>query len=94
MINNFEMNGVPQINGYIVHSIWTQQKGTRGQGGVVCIYKEAIQDLISIAKDDTHKWYVWIEIKGSNIPFFWQDVTYLTENPPCVVIKSLLLTKS
>eukprot|EP00249_Psilotum_nudum_P001214 c13590_g1_i1 orf=3-395(-) len=61
---------IPPIPGYIVHSIWNQQTGLRGQGGVACIYKEGIQDLVHKTKDDPHKRYIWIMLKSNSTPLY------------------------
>ena len=61
---------LPVIPGYMVKSAAQKAKGHRGRGGVACIYKEDLQNQITIAKIDAHHRYIWIQITWGGHLYF------------------------
>eukprot|EP00249_Psilotum_nudum_P023583 c28929_g2_i1 orf=1058-3163(+) len=62
-------NRIEDVPGFLKHSIWNQSRGNRGFGGVAVYYRASICSRISIIKENSRKFYMWIHIadEGSNI---------------------------
>lgn len=65
-----DVHRIPTIQGYMVHSLWQTRVGTRGQGGIACMYKECLQDIVTLCKDDPYKRYIWIKIEMKPMPLY------------------------
>eukprot|EP00249_Psilotum_nudum_P025149 c29391_g1_i1 orf=1144-4386(+) len=54
---------VPDMQGFVKHSIWNKTVGNRGFGGIAIYYKTGLNCSISIAKESHRKFYLWLQIK-------------------------------
>ena len=66
----------------------------RGQGGVAVMYKEELQSMITVCKEDMHKRYLWVRahtkekdvfitgcyIPHRELPFY--NVSHIDKNDP------------
>ena len=57
---------VPNIDGFVLWSIWNKRSSRRGIGGIACYIKKNISPHARLYKKDPHNQYMWIEITDIN----------------------------
>ena len=61
-----EESKIPNIDGFVLWSIWNKQSYRRGIGGIACYTRKNITPNARLYKKDPCNQYIWIDISGIN----------------------------
>ena len=61
-----EESKVPNIDGFVLWSIWNKRSYRRGTGGIACYIRKNIAPHARIYQKDPYNQYIWIDITKIN----------------------------
>jgi hypothetical protein len=71
-----EESRVPNIEGFVLWSIWNKRSSCRGIGGITCYIRKNLSPYIRLHKKDPFNQYIWMEILDINTKKIYLAIYY------------------